>query len=183
MLMISYLDKNNKKFIKLYTFLATFMKDLPSYDDFLEKNIYPLFDKIKDNVELETIKTENFWFDTVIKKYPDIEKYEQLIEQASNNLEKRLINISKYIYNNMEDINKILEIISFTTNRKWDEKIVSNYFLKNMFDIFKKDWLWKLKEDKNELFMLDDKFYKDNKIDSDIIKKIESKFLSILDNV
>jgi len=31
--------------------------------------------------------------------------------------------------------------------------------------------------------MLDDKFYKDNKIDSDIIKKIESKFLSILDNV
>jgi len=54
----------------------------------------------------------------VIKKYPDIEKYEQLIEQASNNLEKRLINISKYIYNNMEDINKILEIISFTTNRK-----------------------------------------------------------------
>ena len=183
MLMISYLDKNDKRFIKLYTFLATFMKELPSYDDFLEKDIYPLFDKIKDDVEIETIKTENFWFDTVIKKYPNIEKYEQIIEQASAKLEKRLINISKYIYNNMEDINKILELISFTTNRKWDEKIVSNCFLKNMFDILKKDWLWKLIEDKNELFILDDKFYKDNKIDPDIIKKIESKFLSILDNV
>jgi len=177
--MISYLDKNDKKFIKLYTFLATFVKDLPSYDDFLDKEIYPLYDKINDKVKIEDVTSGNFKMDTVITKYPDIDEYEKIIEESSKKLEKRLIQISKYIFKNIDDINKLLQLISIPSNLRWDEKIVSNFYLKNVFDLLKEDWLNSFSNNLDKMFELPDRFFKENKIDLDVIEWVKSKFLSV----
>jgi len=173
-MMISYLDSFWKQFIKLYTFLATFLKDLPSYDDFLQNEIYPLFDKIKDKVILKEEKNKAF-----IKKYPSIEEYEKLIEEATWKLEKRLIQISKYIYLNLDQINSILKIISYHSSLKGEEKIVSNYFLRNLFDTLKNDWLQWLINSEN-VYFLPDKFYKENKIESNLVEKVKLNYKSLL---
>lgn len=180
MLMISYLDYNDKKFIKLYTFLATFLNDLPSYDDFLTNDIYSMFDKFRDKVSIEEIRDENWKLDTKITSYLDTDEYEKIVDKAAIKLEKRLILISKYIYKNMDDINILLRLVALPSGLKWHEKIVTNYFLKNLFDILKEQWLWWLKSNKNEIFVLPDKFFKENKIETNTIKKIENIFENII---
>lgn len=172
-LMISYLDQNDKKFIKLYTFLSTFLKDLPSYDDFLEKEIYTLFDTIRDKVNIEEFRTDTWKFDIKINSYPSIDDYDKLIDIASKKLLKRIIKTSKYIYDNMEKINSLLKLISLPSSLKAEEKIVANYFLENIFNLLKNKWLKWLFLNKDQIFLLPDKFFKENKIDNNIINKVK----------
>jgi len=171
--MISYLDQNDKKFIKLYTFLSTFLKDLPSYDDFLEKEIYTLFDTIRDKVNIEEFRTDTWKFDIKINSYPSIDDYDKLIDIASKKLLKRIIKTSKYIYDNMEKINSLLKLISLPSSLKAEEKIVANYFLENIFNLLKNKWLKWLFLNKDQIFLLPDKFFKENKIDNNIINKVK----------
>ena len=175
-MMMSYLDSFGKHFIKLYTFLSIFIKEVPSYDDFLQWEIYPLFDEIKDKVVLKEKENKAF-----IDKYPSIEEYEKLIEKASIKLEKRLIKISKYTYLNFDKINSILKIIFYHSSIRWNEKIVSNRFLNNLFNILKKKWFQWLISNPNDVFFLSKKFYKINKeIDHDVIEKVKTNYQNLL---
>jgi len=86
--MISYLDSYGKSYIKLYTFLSAFVKDVESYEEFLMKKIYPLFDKIKDKVEVSYVNGK-----ADVVKYVSIDEYEKIILQASKFLRDRIVSM------------------------------------------------------------------------------------------
>jgi len=181
-MMMSYLDEKWKNFIKLYTFLATFLNDLPSYDDFLSDEIYPLFDEIKNQIKIKTKRLENFRIDTVITEYPSIDKYEKIIDQAASKLEKRIITISKYIYENIESINVLLKMITLTSNLHRERKVLANLFLKNLFDFLKENSLKALTQENiwEILNYIPDSFYKENRVEQEDINSVRNLFLQVL---
>jgi len=182
-MMISFLDHYDKKFIKLYTFLTAFTKDLPSYDDFLQLEIYPLFERIRSKVKISTFKNEEGKLITDVVQYPSLEEYEQIMEEAADKLYKRLIKVSKYIYENIEKINVLLRLVSLPSKLKGEEKVLWNYFLENTFKLLKEKGLHSLEENIYDVFTLSDSFIKRNKIEPDVIKKVKLLFTGILNTL
>ena len=173
-LMISYLDSYGKSYIKLYTFLSAFVKDVESYEEFLMKKIYPLFDKIKDKVEVSYVNGK-----ADVVKYVSIDEYEKIILQASKFLRDRIVSMWKYIYKESEYIQKILTIIKKHSELKWWEKAISNNFLKNLFDIINKNWLEKLKN-YEDIFELSKSLKKDPSLTKETIEKVKQIYKEIL---